>query len=109
MVRFENYHQLHCKPFPKFILNQNIATLYELKVNSLDNQRKDAKRLRDENITIYVNESLGKPLEKVQNFFDAIRETIAYRGIKPEEISFQQQFSRVELKKVSRYKICLEE
>lgn len=64
-------------------------------------QRKDAKRLRDENISVYVKESLGKPLEKVQNFFDAIQGTIANnRGIKPEEISFQQQFSRVELKKV---------
>ena len=70
----------------------------------MENQRKEAKKLRDENITAYVKESLGKPLEKVQNFFDAISETLDYKGIKPEEISFQQQFSRVELKKVS---ICV--
>ncbi|VDO57788.1 unnamed protein product [Haemonchus placei] len=80
VVRFENYHQLY-------------LTLSELKIPCLDAQRKEAKREKEENIDLYVREYMGRPLEKIHN-------AIEMRGTKPEEISYQPQFSRVELKKV---------
>ncbi|KAK5965150.1 Exocyst complex component 1 [Trichostrongylus colubriformis] len=87
VVRFENYHQLY-------------LTLSELKIPCLDAQRKEAKREKEENIDLYVREYMGRPLEKIHVFFDAVQNAIEMRGTKPEEISYQPQFSRVELKKV---------
>ncbi|PIO72975.1 hypothetical protein TELCIR_05073 [Teladorsagia circumcincta] len=87
VVRFENYHQLY-------------LTLSELKIPCLDAQRKDAKREKEENIDLYVREYMGRPLEKIHVFFDAVQNAIEMRGTKPEEISYQPQFSRIELKKV---------
>lgn len=87
VVRFENYHQLY-------------LTLSELKIAFLDSQRKEAKREKEENIDLYVREYMGRPLEKIHVFFDAVQNAIDMRGAKPEEISYHPQFSRVELKKV---------
>ncbi|KJH44984.1 exocyst complex component 1 family protein [Dictyocaulus viviparus] len=87
VVRFENYHQLY-------------LTLSELKIPCLDAQRKDAKREKEENIDLYVREYMGRPLEKIHIFFEAVQNAVEMRGAKPEEISYQPQFSRIELKKV---------
>ncbi|VDM58599.1 unnamed protein product [Angiostrongylus costaricensis] len=87
VVRFENYHQLY-------------MTLSELKIPCLDAQRKDAKREKEENVDLYVREYMGRPLEKIHVFFDAVQNAIEMRGTKPDEISYQPQFSRIELKKV---------
>ncbi|VDL71679.1 unnamed protein product [Nippostrongylus brasiliensis] len=87
VVRFENYHQLY-------------LTLSELKIPFLDAQRKEAKREKEENVDLYVREYMGRPLEKIHVFFEAVQNAIDMRGTKPEEISYQPQFSRVELKKV---------
>uniref|UniRef100_A0A914ZGK6 Exocyst complex component Sec3 PIP2-binding N-terminal domain-containing protein n=1 Tax=Parascaris univalens TaxID=6257 RepID=A0A914ZGK6_PARUN len=86
VVRFENYHQLY-------------SILSELKIACLDAQRKEAKKSYQENIQSYVKEYMGKPLEKVHVFFEGIEQAIE-QGMKPEEIAFQQQFSRAELRKV---------
>ncbi|CAI5454116.1 unnamed protein product [Caenorhabditis angaria] len=87
VVKFENFHQLY-------------LTLSELKIVCLDQQRKDAKALKEEHIDAFVKEYMGRPLEKIQTFFDAVNNAIELRGVKAEEISYQQQFSRIELKKV---------
>ncbi|CAD6187358.1 unnamed protein product [Caenorhabditis auriculariae] len=87
VVKFENYHQLY-------------LTLSELKITCLDRQRKDAKALKEEHIDAYVKEYMGRPLEKIQSFFDHVNDAIELRGVKPEEVSYQPQFSRLELKKV---------
>lgn len=42
---------------------------------------------------------MGQPLEKIHLFFEQIKRAID-SGMPPEEVGFQQQFSRVELKKV---------
>ncbi|MFH4984223.1 hypothetical protein AB6A40_010932 [Gnathostoma spinigerum] len=86
VVRFENYHRLY-------------SVLSELKIECLSGQRKEAKAIYEENMQAYVKESMGKPLEKIHSFFEAIEDAIDH-GFKPEEIAFQQQFSRAELKKV---------
>ncbi|CAP32761.2 Protein CBR-SEC-3 [Caenorhabditis briggsae] len=87
VVKFENYHELY-------------LTLSELKISCLDQQRKDAKALKEEHIDAYVKEFMGRPLKEIQTFFDNVNNFIEMRGIRPEEISYQQQFSRMELKKV---------
>lgn len=86
VVRFENYHHLY-------------SILSELKIDCLDTQRKEAKKIYQENIQLYVKEYMGRPLEKIHIFFEGVENAIQ-QGMKPEEIAFQQQFSRTELKKV---------
>ncbi|CAJ0574894.1 unnamed protein product, partial [Mesorhabditis spiculigera] len=86
VVRLENYHELY-------------QILSELKISCLDAQRKAAKKEKDDNIDAYVRESLGRPLEKIQIFFDNVQ-LATQRGLKMDEVSYQQQFSRIELKKV---------
>ncbi|MCP9266035.1 Exocyst complex component 1 [Dirofilaria immitis] len=86
VVRFENYHRLY-------------SVLSELKIDCLDLQRKEAKKAYQDNIQIYVRELMGRPLEKYMlHFFESIENAIR-QGVKPEEIAFHQQFSRLELKK----------
>ncbi|CAB3399649.1 unnamed protein product [Caenorhabditis bovis] len=87
VVKFENYHELY-------------LTLSELKISCLDQQRKDAKTMKEEHIDAFVKEYIGRPLEKIQAFFDNVNNAIDLRGVKPHEISYQPQFSRIELKKV---------
>uniref|UniRef100_A0A8R1XYQ7 Sec3-PIP2_bind domain-containing protein n=1 Tax=Onchocerca volvulus TaxID=6282 RepID=A0A8R1XYQ7_ONCVO len=86
VVRFENYHHLY-------------SILSELKIDCLDLQRKEAKKAYQDNIEIYVKELMGRPLEKIHHFFESVENAIR-QGVKPEEIAFHQQFSRLELKKV---------
>ncbi|EPB80848.1 hypothetical protein ANCCEY_00050 [Ancylostoma ceylanicum] len=88
-----------CEGIEKAASNPNM-TLSELKIPFLDAQRKDAKREKEENIDLYVREYMGRPLEKIHVFFEAVQNAIEMRGTKPDEISYQPQFSRVELKKV---------
>ncbi|GMT35969.1 hypothetical protein PFISCL1PPCAC_27266, partial [Pristionchus fissidentatus] len=85
VVRFENYHQLY-------------QTLSEQKIACLDNYRKEAKRICEENIDMYVREHMGRPLEKIHLYFEAVSR--AKDRIRAEEIAYQQQFSKMELKKV---------
>uniref|UniRef100_A0AC34QVY9 Exocyst complex component Sec3 PIP2-binding N-terminal domain-containing protein n=1 Tax=Panagrolaimus sp. JU765 TaxID=591449 RepID=A0AC34QVY9_9BILA len=86
IVRLENFHQLY-------------LTLSELKIKCLDGRRAEAKELKNINIDNYVREYMGRPLEKIHIFFEQVEKAIE-SGVKPEEISYQQQFSRIELKKV---------
>ncbi|VDO32030.1 unnamed protein product [Onchocerca flexuosa] len=99
VVRFENYHYFY-------------SVLSELKIDCLDVQRKEAKKAYQDNIEIYVKELMGRPLEKIhvsfaraiyyyeiRHFFESVENAIR-QGVKPEEIAFHQQFSRLELKKV---------
>uniref|UniRef100_A0A915CXN2 Exocyst complex component Sec3 PIP2-binding N-terminal domain-containing protein n=1 Tax=Ditylenchus dipsaci TaxID=166011 RepID=A0A915CXN2_9BILA len=86
VVRFENLHELY-------------STLSELKIECLDTRRKAVKKQYQENMNLYVREYMGRPLEKIHIFFDQIERAIR-QGKKPEEIGYEQQFSRMELKKV---------
>lgn len=70
-----------------------------LKIDCLDSRRKEAKRIYQSSIDNYVREYMGRPLEKIHVFFEQVERAIE-NGIRPEEIGYQQQFSRMELKKV---------
>ncbi|KAI6221221.1 Exocyst complex component 1 [Aphelenchoides besseyi] len=87
LIRFENFHELY-------------LILLELKrIDGLDKPRESVKKKYQENMRFYVFDHLGRPLEKLHLFFESVEYAI-HTGIRAEEISFQQQFSRVELKKV---------
>ncbi|KAI1710586.1 exocyst complex component sec3 domain-containing protein [Ditylenchus destructor] len=90
VVRLENLHHLY-------------STLSELKIPCLDSRRKEVKKQYQENIQVYVREYMGRPLEQVHIFFEQIERAIR-QGRKPEEIGYEQQFSRMALKHViSKY------
>jgi exocyst complex component 1 len=91
------------------------AVLSELKIACLDSRRKAVRQKYQENVDIYVRELMGRPLEKIhvseegnfwwrpingkfQLFFERI-ERLLENGVRPEEISYEQQFSRMELKR----------
>ncbi|CAD5208920.1 unnamed protein product [Bursaphelenchus xylophilus] len=86
IVRLENFHKLY-------------LSLSEMrKISALDDIRSQVKRKYQENMKIYVFDYLGKPLEKLHLFFESVEFAIS-SGVRPEEVGFQQQFSRGELKK----------
>lgn len=86
MIRLENYYYLH-------------DVLRTLKVPCLENQRKEANIQYKAALNGYVSRYFGRPLEKVNVFFEGVQAKIA-QGVKEEEISFQLAFSKQELRKV---------
>lgn len=86
VVLFENYHHI-------------FAMLSELKIASLEGQKKEAKQGYQEQLQAYVTSYLGQPLEKVHAFFVGIESKVA-AGVRVEEVGYQLQFSKQELRKV---------
>jgi len=86
VVSMENYHRLH-------------ATLSRLKIPVLDSLKRDTKQKYNEALHSYVTQYFGRPLEKLNIFFDGVSARIN-AGVKEAEISYQLQFSKQELKKV---------
>lgn len=83
---FENYHHLH-------------DSLSKLKVTCLQSYRTTAQEKYRESLNLYVSSILGRPLEKLSAFFEAI-ERLIQAGTKPEEVGYQMAFSKQELRKV---------
>ena len=86
MIRLENYHYL-----------QN--TLSTLKISCLENERKEAKNRYNEALKDYVKRYFGRPLEKLNIFFEGVQQKIS-QGVKEEEIGYQLVFSKQELRKI---------
>ncbi|KAI1278056.1 Exocyst complex component 1 [Halotydeus destructor] len=86
MVRVENYHFVH-------------DVLRMLKISCLDDERKEAKNRYNAAIKDYVSRYFGRPLEKLNIFFEGVQQKVA-QGVKEEEISYQLAFSKQELRKV---------
>ncbi|XP_069505039.1 exocyst complex component 1-like [Ambystoma mexicanum] len=86
MVMMENYHHIYC-------------FLSERKIHSLESKRKEAKQKYSENLDRYVVQYLGRPLEKLNCFFDGVKARVA-QGVKEEDVSFQLAYSKQELRKM---------
>ncbi|XP_014282653.1 exocyst complex component 1 [Halyomorpha halys] len=86
VVKMENFHHLY-------------ALLSQLKISVLDNQRKEAKVKYNEALRAYVTRYFGRPLEKLNLFFDGVQAKVG-QGVKESEISYQMAFSKQELRKV---------
>lgn len=88
VVLFENYHHL-------------AAMLSQLKIVSLEQQKKDAKQKYQDYQQAYVTLYLGQPMEKVHVFFVGIESKVA-AGVRAEEVGYQLQFNKQELRKVMK-------
>lgn len=88
VIKMENFHHLY-------------ALLSELKVGVLDGLRKDAKQKYNDALKIYVTQYFGRPLEKLNLFFEGVQAKVA-QGVKESEISYQMAYSKQELRKVIR-------
>lgn len=86
MIWLENYYYLH-------------DVLRSLKVPCLEAQRKEANLQYKAALNAYVSRYFGRPLEKVNVFFEGVHAKLA-QGVKEEEISFQVAFNKQELRKV---------
>ncbi|XP_048400001.1 exocyst complex component 1-like isoform X1 [Stegostoma tigrinum] len=86
VVMMENFHHISC-------------FLSELKIHSLEERKKEASQKYSEHRDLYVTKYLGRPLEKLNIFFDGVKARIA-QGVKENEVSYQLAFSKQELRKV---------
>ncbi|XP_037933042.1 exocyst complex component 1 [Teleopsis dalmanni] len=86
VVRMENYHHMY-------------SLLAQLKVPGLDSLKKEAKLRYNDALKAYVIQYFGRPLEKLNQFFEGVQQKVA-QGVKETEISYQMAFSKQELRKV---------
>nr|CAH7715495.1 unnamed protein product [Callosobruchus chinensis] len=86
VVKMENYHYLY-------------SLLSQLKISVLDTQRKEAKQKYNDALQAYVTLYFGRPLEKLNTFFDGVQARVA-SGVKASEVSYQLAYSKQELRKV---------
>ncbi|KAF2900398.1 hypothetical protein ILUMI_05792 [Ignelater luminosus] len=86
VIKMENYHYLY-------------SLLSQLKISVLDSQRKEAKQKYNDALAAYVTQYFGRPLEKLNIFFDGVQARVA-SGVKASEVSYQLAFSKQELRKV---------
>lgn len=86
VVRMENFHHMY-------------SLLSQLKVSVLDSVRKTAKARYNEALRAYVTKYFGRPLEKLNLFFEGVQQKVD-EGVKETEISYQMAYSKQELRKV---------
>ncbi|XP_078371204.1 exocyst complex component 1-like isoform X1 [Oculina patagonica] len=85
VVMMENYHHL-------------FRVLTRLKIVCLENEKREAKKKYLDSQKMYVKEMLGRPMEKLNIFFEGVQECIA-AGVKEDEVGYQLAFSKQELRK----------
>ena len=86
VIQMENFHHLH-------------ALLAQKKISSLDLLKKETKQKYNEALNAYVTRYFGRPLEKLNVFFEGIQQLVG-QGVKESEISYQLAYSKQELRKV---------
>lgn len=85
VVMMENYHHL-------------FRVLSRLKIICLENEKREAKKKYLDSQKMYVSEMLGRPMEKLNIFFEGVQDCIA-AGVKEDEVGYQLAFSKQELRK----------
>ncbi|KAK3516491.1 hypothetical protein QTP70_019877 [Hemibagrus guttatus] len=86
VVMMENFHHI-------------FSTLSRLKISCLETERKEAKQKYTDHRQYYVINSLGQPLDKLNQFFEGVEARVA-QGVREEEVSYQLAFNKQELRKV---------
>lgn len=86
VIKMENYHVLH-------------QLMSQLKLPGMDSQKKEAKQRYQEALGLYVTQYFGRPLEKLNQFFDGVSAKVA-SGVKESEVGYQLAYSKQELRKV---------
>ncbi|XP_043560586.1 exocyst complex component 1-like isoform X3 [Chiloscyllium plagiosum] len=99
----ENIASMNLKTPPDVVMMENFHHIYsflsELKIHSLEERKKGASQKYSEHRDLYVTKYLGRPLEKLNIFFEGVKARIA-QGVKENEVSYQLAFSKQELRKV---------
>lgn len=86
VIKMENFHHLY-------------DVLSQLKITVLDHERKEAKQKYQDALKAYVIQYFGRPLEKLNLFFEGVQAKVG-AGVKESEISYQMAFSKQELRRV---------
>jgi len=86
VVKMENYHHLH-------------ALLSRTKIQPLEALKKEAKAKYQDALKGYVTSYFGRPLEKLNVFFDGVQNLVS-AGVKESEVGFQLAYSKQELRRV---------
>ncbi|PAA73450.1 hypothetical protein BOX15_Mlig008561g2 [Macrostomum lignano] len=101
----ERVAQEHGKTPPAVVLMENFHRLESIvrsqRMQRLDRMRRDLSDRHKQNRTEYVRNYMGRPLEKLSEFFDGVEQNLS-RGVTPDEVGYLQQYSRAELKKIIR-------
>ncbi|GIY61293.1 exocyst complex component 1 [Caerostris extrusa] len=88
VVQMENFHHL-------------FTVLFQLKISCLEPERKEAKQRYNDALQGYVTQYFGRPLEKLNLFFEGVQCKVA-QGVKESEVGYHLAFSKQELRKVIR-------
>lgn len=86
VVKMENFHHLY-------------DLLSQLKISVLDHERKEVKQKYQDALRAYVTQYFGRPLEKLNLFFEGVQAKVG-AGVKESEVSYQMAFSKQELRRV---------
>lgn len=86
VIQMENFHHL-------------FTVMLLLKIPCLENERKEGKQKYNDALQAYVTHYFGRPLEKLNLFFEGVQNKVA-QGVKENEIGYQLSFSKQELRKV---------
>ncbi|KAG8178072.1 hypothetical protein JTE90_007057 [Oedothorax gibbosus] len=86
VVQMENFHHL-------------FTMFFQLKIPCLESERKEAKQKYNDALQAYVTLYFGRPLEKLNLFFEGVENKVA-QGVKENEIGYHLAFSKQELRKV---------
>ena len=80
VIKMENFHHLH-------------SMLAQMKIQLLEVAKKDVKQRYNDALKAYVTQYFGRPLDKLNSFFDGIQQLVA-AGVKESEISYQLAYSK---------------
>jgi len=86
VIKMENFHHLH-------------SMLAQMKISSLEPLKKELKVRYTDALRAYVTQYFGRPLEKLNVFFEGIQKLVA-AGVKESEVGYQLAYSKQELRKV---------
>ena len=67
--------------------------LAQMKIQLLEVAKKDVKQRYNDALKAYVTQYFGRPLDKLNSFFDGIQ-TLVAAGVKESEISYQLAYSK---------------
>lgn len=81
VVQMENFHRLH-------------AVASALRVPALEGVRREARARYGDALRGYVTAALGRPLEHLAQFFEAVNEAVA-SGVPEDEVCYRAAFSKV--------------
>ena len=87
-IKMENYHHLYA-----------LLSRWHSRIKPLEGLRNESKSKYQEALKAYVTTYFGRPLEKLNVFFDGVQALVA-AGVKESEVGYQLAYSKQELRKV---------